>query len=35
MARLSKEEPDVCRNLSGTKGDCIGYEIFSKFIFWC
>lgn len=35
MARLSKEEPAVCRNLSGTKGDGVGYEIFSKFNFWC
>jgi hypothetical protein len=35
MERLSKEEPAVCRNLSGTKGDGFGYEIFSKFNFWC
>lgn len=35
MARLLKEEPAVCRNLSGTKCDGVGYEIFSKFNFWC
>lgn len=35
MEHLPKEESDVCRNLSGTKGDGVGYEIFSKFNFWC
>lgn len=35
MEHLPKEESDVCRNLSETKGDGVGYEIFSKFNFWC
>lgn len=33
--QITDEERDMCHNLSGAKGDGVGYTIFSKFNFWC